>query len=476
MASRISSPAAPQKSSKAIPVIRSRTNRDAGGYRMEQLRNPVEDRTVRVLFFNEGNLGTYILGQGQLDAALRTGLRAVSGVECRFAELTPMGRWARAGAVRPIAPLSRANLDFRTLRWHVIQSLRARSQLSRELRAWPADVAHVHSSSIALAMTAKMHTVPVVLSLDTTVRDWWAMPAWNPADSDASIAIAPSRALERRALRGAALVLAWTAWACRAVEREAPGADVVEHHPGINLQRYRPVPRRERARPKVLFVGGRFLEKGGEDLLAALGGQLGRNVDLDLVTPADVPERPGVRVHRLAPSDERLLDLQQQADVLCLPTYGDTNPWALLEAMACGTPVISTGVGGIPDMLDDGGAGVLVPYGDPRALGEAVFALLADPQRREQLAGRARTRCEERYDARRQFARLAALLREISSTARDPSYALPRWDSPAGPGRSIVPSVPQDGNEARSDQLLALENDANIGDAQRAESEQQRRV
>ena len=389
-----------------------------------------EDQAVRVLFFNEGNLGTYILGQGQLDAALRAGLRTAPDVEARFAQLTAMGRWARAGALRPIAPFAGANLDFRALRWHLVQSLRAHRQLRAELSAWPADVAHVHSNSIAMTMAATMHRLPVVLSVDATVNDWWAMPAWRPAHSYASIGIAPSRVLERRALRGAALVLAWTSWAGRGVEREAPEARVVEHHPGIDLQRYRPAPRRERARPRVLFVGGRFVKKGGEDLLRALGDRLGRDVDLDLVTPEDVSERPGVRVHRLAPSDARLLDLQQQADLFCLPTYGDTNPWVLLEAMACGTPVLSTRVGGIPDLLDDGRAGVIVPYGDPRALGEAIWALLGDPQRGAQLAGRARERCEKRYDAARQFTRLAEHLHEISSTAHG------GLASGSGPGES----------------------------------------
>jgi glycosyltransferase involved in cell wall biosynthesis len=370
---------------------------------------------MRVLFFNEGNLGTYILGQGQLDAALRAGLTAVPDVQARFAGLTPMGRWARAGAIRRVPLLARANLDFPGLRWHLVQSLRARGELRRELSAWPADVAHVHSSSIALTMAATMRTLPVVLSLDTTTHDWWAMPAWRPTRRYEAIAVAPSRVLERRALRGAALVLAWTAWARRAVERESPRANVIEHHPGIDLQRYRPAARRERARPRVLFVGGRFVEKGGEDLLRALGERLGRDLDLDLVTHAEVAERPGVRVHRLTPSDPRLLDLQQQADVLCLPTHADSNPWVLLEAMACGTPVVSTPVGAIPEMLEQGRAGVVVPYGDPRALGEALRAVLADPQRRAQLAARARVRCEIHYDARRQFAKLAERLARLSN-------------------------------------------------------------
>jgi glycosyltransferase involved in cell wall biosynthesis len=369
---------------------------------------------MRALFFNEGNLGGYILGQGQLDAALRAGLGAAPDVEAHFVGMTPLSRFERALATRPLPLLGELSLDFRALRWHLVQALRARGQLDRELRRWPADVVHVHSHSIALTMGAIMRRLPVVLSLDATVHGWWSMPGWPLSQRYASITIAPSMALERRALRAAALVLAWTGWARRDVEREAPEAKVIEHHPGLDLEHYRAAARRERERPRVLFIGGRFADKGGSDLLEALGDSLGQELELDIVTQDPVAERPGVRVHRLRPSDPQLLDLQQQADLLCLPTYADTNPWALLEAMACATPVVSTRVGGIPELLDDGRAGVLVEHGEPRLLGEALRALLADPQRRIELGARARQHCEERYDARRQFARLAERLRELS--------------------------------------------------------------
>jgi glycosyltransferase involved in cell wall biosynthesis len=372
---------------------------------------------MRVLFFNEGNLGTHIMGQGQLEAALHTGLSERPDVEAQFAGLTPMGRWAGMLATRPVPALGGANLDFRTLRWHVVQSLRARAALGRELRAWAADAVHVHSQSVALAMDGTMRKLPVALSVDTTVGDWSGMPAWRAPQRYASALVAPSRALERRALRRATVVLAWTAWARAAVEREAPEARVVEHHPGIDLDHYKPAARRERSRLRVLFVGGRFMEKGGEDLLRALDQQLGHTVELELVTPATVPARTGVRIHRLGPSDPQLLDLQQQADVFCLPSYGDAAPWAVLEAMACGTPVLSTHVGGIPDMLDGGRAGVLIPHGDPRALGEALRVLLADSPKRASLAAAASVRCRELYDAHRQFARLLGYLEDAVERA-----------------------------------------------------------
>lgn len=369
---------------------------------------------MRVLFYNEGNLGEQIMGQGQLDAALHTGLGDSGSVTARYAGLTPMGRVAQAAAHRPLPLLSHAKIGFEMPRWHTVQSLRARSALRRELREWPADIVQVHSHSVSFALGATMAELPVVLSVDTTVRDWRQMPAWRPPPRRGAIELAVSEALERRAFNRAALVLAWTGWARDSVARTAPAAHVVEHHPGLDLERYKPLPRSPRERPRVLFIGGRFQAKGGEDLLAVLGEDLGVGVDLHIVTPADVPQRSGVTVHRLGPSDPELLRLLQDCDVLCLPTHGDAAPWVVLEAMACGTPVLASHIGGIPDLLDGGRAGVLVPHAERQALGESLRALLADPQRRGELAAHGRARCESHYDARVQGRRLIELLQDVA--------------------------------------------------------------
>jgi glycosyltransferase involved in cell wall biosynthesis len=370
--------------------------------------------TVRILFFNEGNLGSHIMGQGQLAQALHIGLPLAENVEARFAGLSPMGRLANAAASRRFGLLADSGLDFATLRWHLVQSLRTRRALGRELAEWPPDVLHVHSHSVTMALGRKLRALPLALSVDATVGEWSSMPAWRSEHHRAPLALAPSGALERRTLERAGLTLAWTTWTRASVERVAPRARVIEHHPGLDLERYRPAPRVRRMRPRVLFVGGRFLEKGGEDLLEVLGEDLGETVDVDLVTPAEVRPRRGLRLHRLGPSDPQLLELQQQADLFCLPTYGDAVPWAVLEAMACGTPVLATRIGGIPDLLDGGRAGALVPHGDRRALREALDALLAEPQARERLAGRARERCEQRYDARNQVPQLIEQLRRLT--------------------------------------------------------------
>lgn len=368
---------------------------------------------MRVLFYNEGNLGSHILGQAQLEATLRAHAPNADGLETSFATLAPQGRVARALAMRSTRGLAMTHLDLRALRWHVVQSSRARRGLAIEVRHHRPDVLHVHSHSVALGLGGVMRRTPTALSVDVTIGDWAAMPAWRRTDPVAPVELAPVLHAERRAFERAGVVLGWTPWARRAVLTAAPRARAVVHHPGIDLRRFAPAPRRPRARARVLFVGGRFTDKGGPELVEALSPRLGHDVELDVVSPAEVPARDGLRVHRLGPEDPELMDLRAQADLLCLPSGADAAPWAVLEAMACGTPVVVSDVGGTPDLVGHGEAGVVVPHADVPALREAVFALLGDEPRRAALGRAARGRCEREYDAERQTGTLLELLRDL---------------------------------------------------------------
>jgi len=101
-------------------------------------------------------------------------------------------------------------------------------------------------------------------------------------------------------------------------------------------------------------------------------------------------------------------------DVLALTSLHEGTPLALLEAMACGLPIVATSVGGVPELVCADESGVLVPPGDPAAVAAAVLALLDDPPRREALAIAARARVIERFALRTQVVRTAALLREVA--------------------------------------------------------------
>jgi glycosyltransferase involved in cell wall biosynthesis len=90
-------------------------------------------------------------------------------------------------------------------------------------------------------------------------------------------------------------------------------------------------------------------------------------------------------------------------DVLAHPARRDPFPLALLEGMALARPIVASAVGGIPEMIEDGVSGVLVPSDDAAALAAAVIGLLRDPARRARLGAAARERLATRF-SRESFA------------------------------------------------------------------------
>jgi glycosyltransferase involved in cell wall biosynthesis len=91
----------------------------------------------------------------------------------------------------------------------------------------------------------------------------------------------------------------------------------------------------------------------------------------------------------------------------------------LLEAMAMGTPVVSTDVTGIPEVLEDGVTGLAVPQRDPSALAAACLRLLEDAELRKTLSVNARRLIEDRFDIRQNSRELrdlfSRILRDASS-------------------------------------------------------------
>jgi rhamnosyl/mannosyltransferase len=96
---------------------------------------------------------------------------------------------------------------------------------------------------------------------------------------------------------------------------------------------------------------------------------------------------------------EALVTELRTAAVLALPsrTEAESFGMALVEAMACATPVVGSEVGGIPHVVTDGETGLLVPPGDPAALAAACRRLLEDTALADRLGAAGRRRAEERY-------------------------------------------------------------------------------
>ena len=92
----------------------------------------------------------------------------------------------------------------------------------------------------------------------------------------------------------------------------------------------------------------------------------------------------------------------QAADLYVHPARAENLPLAIIEAMACRTPVVASNVGGIPEIVEDGRSGLLVEPGSASALADAITALLSDEARRRAFSEAAARRVAERFTLKRQ--------------------------------------------------------------------------
>jgi glycosyltransferase involved in cell wall biosynthesis len=102
-------------------------------------------------------------------------------------------------------------------------------------------------------------------------------------------------------------------------------------------------------------------------------------------------------------------------DLLVLPSLSEGLPMVALEAMARGIPVVATRVGGVPEVVEDGHSGMLVPSADPRALARAVITLLLDPVRRRVMGGAGRERVARGFSIRARAERVLSLYEDVTS-------------------------------------------------------------
>lgn len=121
-----------------------------------------------------------------------------------------------------------------------------------------------------------------------------------------------------------------------------------------------------------------------------------------------------VRVLGVVAGDARLAAFAR-ADVLVLPSYSEGLPMVVLEAMACGIPVVVTPVGAIPEVVTDGVHGRVVPVGDPAALADAVVTLVRDEASRARMGAAAAARVAQAFSPGAGAARLAAVFTDAAA-------------------------------------------------------------
>ena len=217
----------------------------------------------------------------------------------------------------------------------------------------------------------------------------------------------------------------------------APGIAARVHvcHHGLDLAQfpYRP----EGRPPRLLLAVGRLAKDKGFALLLRSARLLqDRGLDVDIEIVGEGPEGGSLRAlagelgiaHRVRfrgwlPFAE-VQQSMREATVLVHPSdrLGDGLPNVLREAMALGTPVIASRVAGIPEALDGGRCGLLVPSGDVAALADAIDRVLRHADLRQTFARLARARAEDKFDMWRNGRRLAE---HLEATERRASRGRP---------------------------------------------------
>ena len=292
------------------------------------------------------------------------------------------------------------------VRFPRLRQLWALSALPHVLRpARRIDVVHVHQGEDLAALplgwlAATVHRCPLVVTLHLSVRH-----TMRGRSARAMLLRTVGGLIERAVLRRADVVLVLTRRSAVLVQRDGVLPERIHVLPsGFDPELFAgdfddPFP--EVGRPRVAYVG-RLAPQKAPGLVVEAFARLTRPAHLLVV--GDGPDR------RLVESLARSLRVADRmslrgfvehaqipavlafVDVLVLPSTYEELGSVLVEAMASGVPVVATRVGGIPEVVDDGVTGFLVPPGDAAAIAATVDRLLGDPVLAKRMAEHAKKR------------------------------------------------------------------------------------
>ncbi|HEV3011187.1 MAG TPA: glycosyltransferase [Burkholderiales bacterium] len=217
-----------------------------------------------------------------------------------------------------------------------------------------------------------------------------------------------------------------------------PGQDVAVVPNGIDCAPYRmnSRPRREPEAPlELVYIGRLAPRKGLAEAIAAVALARDAGVAARLVIAGAGPEEQLLRQQVQSLGLESAVSfsgpaygagkakLLGEADALLLASHAEGLPYALLEAMAAGVVPVVTPVGGIPDVVQPGLHGLMVPVGDAQAIAAAIGALSRDRERLALMSAACRERIAQAYSIDRAAQDFGALYHKLESRSWAPSRA-----------------------------------------------------
>ena len=299
-----------------------------------------------------------------------------------------------------------------------------------------ADLVHSHTwyANLAGYLSSLLHGVPHVM----TAHSLEPLRPWKAEQLGGGYAL--SSWCERTAIESAAAVIAVSQGMAADIRVSYPAVPADRVHViynGIDTHQYRPDGDRDvldrfgidPAEPSVVFVGRVTRQKGlpvllraaewidpaaqlvlcaGQADTAELRAEVTGLVEHLRSSRSGVIWLPGM----LAKSE--VIQILSHATVFVCPSEYEPLGIVNLEAMACGSAVVASAVGGIPEVVADGRTGLLVPPGDERALATAVNALIADPAKAAEFGARGRARAVAEFGWDKIAAQTAGLYAELA--------------------------------------------------------------
>ncbi len=318
------------------------------------------------------------------------------------------------------------------------------SRLLRAVGGRAFDVLHVHSLHNSYFDHRTLEKVPREVPVVWTFHDHWGFSTESyllTGLDGATIRLKPdgsnrAGALERRRRYFASRKKLRTVANSRstaALAKQALGIEAEVIHYGLPLQDLAPMPKtiaRTAVRlPQEAFVVGFIADnreapiKGMEVLRRALAGLPSFPRPVEAVAIGEGPcglERSGsVTIHLFGHvlNPRLLAPLYSACDVFVVPSLADALGMVSMEAIACGTPVIGSNVGGIPDVVREGETGWLFPPADHVALGSLLQRLRETPGEASALAESCRRTAEKEWSIRRYAERYSSVYSEVVAGA-----------------------------------------------------------
>ncbi|MFK7801994.1 MAG: glycosyltransferase family 4 protein [Anaerolineae bacterium] len=290
------------------------------------------------------------------------------------------------------------------------------------------DAIFFHTQVTAVLARKWMNEIPSVVSLDATPIQYDSVGEVYEHASGPAMLENLKYNMNKACYDRATHLVTWSEWTRSSLMSDygVSGDKITVIHPGVNVNEWPGAdtetleePESDNRPVRILFVGGNLKRKGGEDLVQAFKAAQSEldncPIELHIVTRDQVEAGENIFVYNnMTVNSPELKNLYKQADIFCMPTYGDFLPMVLSEAAASGLPLISTDIAANRERIQPGENGLLVEPGNIREIKEAIMTLAQNPAERKEMGKNALEHTRRSFDAQANALQLFDLLKSVA--------------------------------------------------------------